>query len=295
MKRYEKIGELSYELAYEALKYLATNGPSVPAKEVYDHIRDYSAKLDIAPSLLEKYSRDSSGPKYITAMNFKLVDYAKAGWLKKSSPKRGYWTITDEGIKVTQSNKPLKDVTQLAYDKYWQWKQQNNQEQPAVAAITEDTLKLEKKTVPDKLLELDPYEFQDLVAGLLEGMGYFIDFNAPRGKDGCIDLMCYRDPLGAEMPRMKVQCKHMPKDKISRAAVSQLAGVINNSEIGIFVTSGFYSNDAKRYAMSRNEHIRLIDGQELEDLWAKYYHAIPDDKQALPPIKFTPELAEALE
>ena len=149
----------------------------------------------------------------------------------------------------------------------------------------------ESMTIRQKLLSLDPYEFQDLSAGLLEGMGFHIDFNATRGKDGGVDLVCYKDPLGADTPRIKVQCKHMPESKISRAQISEFAGVINGGdEIGIFITSGFYTNDAKQYAIQKNVHIRLIDGQELEDMWAKYYENIPKDKQELLPIIFVPQL-----
>lgn len=42
----------------------------------------------------------------------------------------------------------------------------------------------------------EPYEFQDLVAALLRAMGYYTPFIAPKGKDGGVDIIAYRDPLG---------------------------------------------------------------------------------------------------
>lgn len=292
MKKFETMNDLSLYLAYETLKYLAVNGPSVPAREAYDNLNDCVSKLELSPDLLGSY-KSHDGPAYIIATNFKLVGYAKAGLIKKSSPKRGYWTITDEGMALVKKNQPLEEINQYIHNKYWEWRKQ----QPDTSTVTVDETDVNDSdasphmTIREKILSLDPYEFQDLTAGLLEGMGYFVDFNAPRGKDGGVDLVCYRDPLGAEVPRIKVQCKHMPETKISRAQISQFAGVINNNdEIGIFVTSGFYSNDAKRYAIERNVHIRLIDGQELEDMWAKYYHKVPTEKQNLLPIIFVPQL-----
>lgn len=41
-------------------------------------------------------------------------------------------------------------------------------------------------------------------------MGYYIQSVAPRGKDGGIDIVAYTDPLGAKIPRIKVQVKHKP-------------------------------------------------------------------------------------
>jgi len=49
---------------------------------------------------------------------------------------------------------------------------------------------------------------EPLVAALLRGMGYYTPFVAPKGKDGGVDVVAYRDPLGTESPRIQVQIKH---------------------------------------------------------------------------------------
>ena len=46
----------------------------------------------------------------------------------------------------------------------------------------------------------NPYEFQDLVAALLRAMGYYTPFIAPKGKDGGVDIIAYRD-RSARPPR----------------------------------------------------------------------------------------------
>ncbi len=53
------------------------------------------------------------------------------------------------------------------------------------------------------------YEFQDLVAALLRGMGYYTPFVAPRGKDGSVDIIAYRNLLGTVTPRIK-RLLHQP-------------------------------------------------------------------------------------
>ncbi len=80
------------------------------------------------------------------------------------------------------------------------------------------------------VLRKNPYEFQDLVAALLRGMGYFTLFVAPRGKDGGIDIVAYRDPLGTETPRIKVQVKHRPDTKAPVKDLRELMGFCKRAE-----------------------------------------------------------------
>ena len=69
-----------------------------------------------------------------------------------------------------------------------------------------------------------PYEFQDMVAALLHAMGYFTPFVAPKGKDGGVDVLAFHDPLGATIPRVKVQVKHTPSSSVSVEVVRRLSG-----------------------------------------------------------------------
>ncbi len=39
-------------------------------------------------------------------------------------------------------------------------------------------------------------------------MGYHVPFIAPPGRDGGVDAIAYKDPLGTVAPRIKVQVKH---------------------------------------------------------------------------------------
>ena len=93
-----------------------------------------------------------------------------------------------------------------------------------------------------RINSLNPYEFQDVVAALLRGMGYYTPFTAPRGKDGGIDVEAYRDPLGTQSPRIKVQVKHRPASPIGVQDVRQLMGLLQKEgDVGIFVSSGGFS------------------------------------------------------
>jgi len=69
------------------------------------------------------------------------------------------------------------------------------------------------------VLHKNPYEFQDLVAALLNAMGYHISDVAKRGPDGGIDIIAYNDPLGTTQPRIIVQVAAL-KPKNSKLILS---------------------------------------------------------------------------
>src|SRR5258706_6181743 len=118
----------------------------------------------------------------------------------------------------------LREVSLLetAQKKYREWRAKNPKQhevpEPEVAAAGEPAKEEEiasdeieqsaYEQIENFLDKKTPYEFQDLAAALLRGMGYFTPFVAPSGKDGGVDILAYRDPLGTTSPRIKVQIKH---------------------------------------------------------------------------------------
>lgn len=58
--------------------------------------------------------------------------------------------------------------------------------------------------VSDLISRLDPYEFQDMVAGLLRAMGFRAVSCSP-GPDRGVDIVAHPDPSGFERPHIKAQ------------------------------------------------------------------------------------------
>ena len=102
--------------------------------------------------------------------------------------------------------------------------------------------------------------------------------------------MRYNEPENIKTPRIKVQVKHYPENPIAADAIRSLKGLVNSGEeVGLFVTSGRFSNEAERFAREANVHVKLINGEELVSLWQEFYNKMPDeDKNLLPlhPIYF---------
>ena len=82
-------------------------------------------------------------------------------------------------------------------------------EEEAVIA-TERTFVLEtaeteaRGEIEDYVTALGPYDFQELVAALLRGIGHATPHIAARGLDGGTDILAYPDRLGAKTPHVRM-------------------------------------------------------------------------------------------
>ena len=226
-------------------------------------------------------------------MHFTSVDYVRAGFLLK---KKGNWTITPEGVEALKLGpEKLRDLAWKRYNEWYRSKEPASQEKPTEQEETDPAKEnmIELETLEERaangireyLKSKNPYEFQDIVAVLLKAMGYYIQSVAPRGKDGGIDIVAYVDPLGARTPRIKVQVKHKPDTATGAADVRALMGILKAGDIALFVTSGSYSADARHAATSGDKFIRLIDGDELIDMWQEYYDKMSDEDKNMLPLK----------
>lgn len=219
----------------------------------------------------------------------------KAGFINRNG--KGFWSLTEEGTEaLSKSADELYLICKEAWEKDKQFskkmiKSNNTPSSQANTEINIDILSSQAFTdISNHIKSKDPYEFQYLVEYLLTAMGYHISFNAPKGKDGGIDLVAYQDPLGLKTPRIKIQVKHKPDTSIPVSDVRSLNGVLNpQSEVGLFVTSGKFSKDAEIFARENNNHIELIDLDRFVQLWTQYYSKLSDEqKNELPltPIYF---------
>ena len=119
-----------------------------------------------------------------------------------------------------------------------------------------------------------------MVATLLRAMGYFTPFISPKGRDGGLDVVAYRDPLGASEPRIKVQVKHKPDSSVPVNDIRSLVGLLNKSgDIGLFITSGWFTNDSEKFARDSHIHVRLIDIDSFIELWEQFYNKFTDEEK----------------
>jgi len=139
------------------------------------------------------------------------------------------------------------------------------------------------------MTKLSGYEFEELVAHLLECMGYAARVT-PRSNDGGVDVVAHRDKLGFEPPILKVQCKRRT-DQIPRPDVDQLLGTLGDGEFGLFISLGSFSRQAIELERNRPK-LRLIDGEQFVELLMENYSRLFPRYRTLIPLKqiYVPDL-----
>jgi restriction system protein len=132
---------------------------------------------------------------------------------------------------------------------------------------------------------MNPYDLQELVAGLLKAMGYFVTWVAPPGKDGGVDIVAFGDPLGTRPPRIKVQVKRH-QDAVRVDGVRAFLAVLGEEDVGIFVNTGGFTKDAEHEARSQAmRRITLVDLERLFDLWVEHYGKLEDVTRRRMPVR----------
>lgn len=234
---------------------------------------------------------ETGGRRFDKILRFATVDAVKAGWMTKS---KGIWSITDAGVEALNIYRKPEEFYKEASRLYSKWRRSNPVESAPEEAPAEEraaTITFEEaeeqawKEIAAYLENIDPYDLQDLVAALLEAMGYYVNWVSPRGKDAGLDIVAYSDPLGTKPPRIKVQVKRR-KDSIGVEELRSFLALISEDDVGIYVTTGGFSKDATDLARHQERRrITLIDQQRLVDLWIEYQDKVALDKRDALPLK----------
>ncbi len=286
--------KLAAKVIYAAFQILKEHDGQQPGKEIILQIAKRVTLDDWAKAKYEK----SGYIRWQSILHFFSIDCIKAGYLLK---KKGIWYLTPEGERAIELGEIL--LLQTASAKYKEWASTNIIKESESIDTKEGLEEASQK--PEKLLdaELDEieqrafeglkefiyeknaYEFQDLAAALFRGMGYYTPFVAPKGKDGGIDIVAYKDPLGAELPRFKVQVKHR-ENPASVDEIRQLMGLLQkNGDTGIFISTGGFTQDSKSAARNSLVHIELIDLPRFRDLWLEFYTKLNDEDKSMLPLR----------
>lgn len=168
-------------------------------------------------------------------------------------------------------------------------------EDPTIGPVAADIEELTSDFILGKLAqELKGHPFAAFVAHLLEIMGYRTRV-APEGRDGGIDIVAHRDELGFEPPIIKVQVKS-GSGNIGQPEVSALLGTLSQSDFGLFVALGDFTNQARNFARGK-ANVRLINGTDLVQLVLDHYEQFDSRYKGLLPLKrvYIPEPIEGSE
>lgn len=281
----ERIGVLVHSL----LELLKENPEGLAAKDAIAAIRD---RVELTDYELGTYNDGSR--RYDKVVRFATIDLNKAGWMIKS---RGVWFITPDGSAALSDIPDPTERYKKAKALYAEWRRESGRstgdspsdlddvEQSDRGVVLEEAESDAWDQVRSHLSKVDPYELQDIVAALLEGMGYHVSWSAPPGKDGGVDVIAFNDPLGTSGPRIKVQVKRW-ESKVPLDDVRSFISLLGTGDIGVYVSTGGFTKDAEDHA--RNQEIRritLLDADRLFQLWVEHYKNIPEQSRSLLPVR----------
>lgn len=120
-----------------------------------------------------------------------------------------------------------------------------------VSILKEDIKDKSIEFIKDTVNKLDPYEMQDLVAGLLRALGYKT-IVSPQGADRGKDIIASPDGLGLEDPVILVEVKHRQNTSMGSQDIRSFKGALKKTNRGIYVSTGGFTTDAK-YEAERSE------------------------------------------
>ena len=275
------------------LRHLASAPAGAPAKDVHDVV---AAQLGISDVERQELLPSGVQPVYKNRAGWAHDRLKRAGL--SSSPRRGYWQLTDKGLEFASKHPaPLSetDVEQIAFGFIDVRLRQQAGEQPesqtetapvatppAAAAVASpddrlgDALTELRRTVAAELQEalasVSPAFFETIVLDVLHRMGYGTsrtDLQRVGGAgDGGIDGIISLDKLGLE--KVYVQAKRW-QQAVGRPEVQGFYGALAGQRAakGVFITTSGFTGQAVEFARSV-ERIVLVDGQRLAELMIDY-------------------------
>ena len=215
----------------------------------------------------------------------------RVGWartyLKKAglfaSTRRGYFQITDRGLKVL-ADKPAA-ISAKFLEKFPEFQEfRNDSKKTSAVAETEEE---DTKKTPEEVLEqavqqlnnnlavellqiikeCSPAFFERLVVDLLVTMGYGgtrkdAGQTIGRSGDSGIDGIIKEDRLGLDV--IYIQAKRW-ENPVGRPEIQKFAGALQGMRArkGVFITTSSFTNEAQDYVSRIDSKIILIDGHQL--------------------------------
>ena len=289
-----KFSQSACKIVVYALQILQENGSSMAKSDLWQILADQIGNGEL--QLPDRFRElDKKGRvQWETALAFYAIYFVRANFMRRE---KGVWRLLPESEEwLAKGEQPMIDEATRRY----QESMKNRQPRPESAVESDDGAESEshgetslrpleyyegeaRAELISYIRAMDEFDFQELVAALLRAMGYVTPFVSERGQaDGGVDIIAYRDHLGASTPRLKVQVKHQ-QATISEPDINNLNGVLTGDDIGVCVSLSGFSAPAKKFARATHKHLELIDINRFIDLWREFYPKMVDeDKKRMP-------------
>ena len=150
--------------------------------------------------------------------------------------------------------------------------------------IRAELIEKSEETIEDRIARLDWEEMQNLVAGILRGMGYRTKVSSP-GPDRGYDVFASPDGLGLQEPRIFVEVKHRPNQTMGSQDIRSFLGGRSAGDRCLYVSTGGFTKDARYEAERASVPLHLIGLVDLRKLLLEYYEDLDEETRNLIPLK----------
>ncbi|EMK6944100.1 TPA: restriction endonuclease [Vibrio cholerae] len=140
-----------------------------------------------------------------------------------------------------------------------------------VVTSIDDQIKIYLKKNPEKMYDLTPRKFEELVASILKDMGFDVELTKAT-RDGGRDIIAYvRNSVSSYLTHIECK-KYAPDNKVGVGIIREVLGVHNLRQAtkSIIVTTSFFSRDAIKEAEMAKNHLDLKDFNDLKS-WLQQY------------------------
>ena len=261
---------------------------TLPLLRLLEDKQEHSLR-QIIDALTKEFNLTSEEQRELLPSGRQAVFDNRVGWartyLKKAclleSTKRGFFRITERGLKVLQQKPEKIDIVFLEqFEEFREFKAINREktikpEKEESETTPEEALanafqNLKNSLAEDLLQQLKtslPRQFENIVIDLLVAMGYggsrkeaakAVGRSGDEGIDGIIN----EDRLGLDV--IYIQAKKW-EGTVGRPEIQKFAGALQgqHAKKGIFITTSNFSREALDFASRVDNKIILIDGENL--------------------------------
>ena len=133
-----------------------------------------------------------------------------------------------------------------------------------------------RKVILDRILDLDPSEFEELTRALLEALGFEETEVSGKPGDGGVDFIGELNVANLARVKLFVQAKRCGATQVSDKPVRDLRKVIPQGCQGAMITTSGFDSKAREAALEPGfAPIGLIDGHQFVDLLAEHWNSEP--------------------
>ena len=263
-----------------------SSGNEMTTKQMSDGVAE---NLGLTVEALSQRLPSGTQSAFDNRMGWARTYLFKAGLIER--PRRATYAISETGKKLLANPPSEINVDFLrSYEQFNQFfsSSRSDKESLASADVIDDELTPEEQIekgvrqiqrelqveVLDRVKQLPPEGFEQLVLRLLVGMGYggsMADVQGvARGADGGVDGVVNQDQLGLD--RIYIQAKRWEGSvgrPVIQGFVGALAGV--GASKGVIMTTSTFAQPAQEYVRTLTDRrIVLVDGQRMSELMLKH-------------------------